>query len=685
MAFQNARETSALVQLRLLVRLWWLRQRRRARRATDAPQLARFPVFLLILLVAALSLTQTVWGYTSRDVERAPESFGLHLLGALAVGLGWGMFKAAAVAGNKSRGDDMLAVLPLKLGPRFALQVVDTLWVLPAVLAIPAGAISALGDFELASLGPLCLSIAAFLTMFVLGYAGMSWVRVWGPPTLTRWAYYAATALMFTGSAFVLLPIGVWLAEHPQPFAAQVTALVLGRPSQLLTASAGVATASFVALWLAERCGFDRLDMPPSKVRPSVGARARSIVWRQGGRELSILLGLGLLALAVWLCVHPERARSPEVLLLVSRFLFVFGATQLMVLASRSAAADQRARPLLCALPIGPAQWLTRRSSSLSDQQRPTMWLLSLLAALSLMHSFASTYRLIVSALALAVAVPGMIGAAYLAGGGPAPVSVRSVFAPQLILMPLFATVFEPSAVGATIALAACAAVSWEARRSASVMLRFWDDPADDIVRETAVWPALLALGAFFALQSFCAQSASTLELAPGYAFALTFLPAAALLALLIPRTSLQLSLWPRAHGVAYVLLGSAAGIGSGFLALELARQLPLSAPLPEAVYSGGEWIAIMVTTLLVAPTVEEAFFRGWLQRALALQLPAAQRSWAFVLAAGAFALAHFGGYGVPQFVLGLLVGALFRSSGALLPSILGHCAHNLVVVLAGA
>jgi membrane protease YdiL (CAAX protease family) len=83
-----------------------------------------------------------------------------------------------------------------------------------------------------------------------------------------------------------------------------------------------------------------------------------------------------------------------------------------------------------------------------------------------------------------------------------------------------------------------------------------------------------------------------------------------------------------------------------------------------------------------IAPLVEEYFFRGWLQQAIANDLPADKARWAFVIAALAFALAHFGSYGVPQFILGLVAGALFAASGGLWPGIVAHAIHNAVVVL---
>jgi membrane protease YdiL (CAAX protease family) len=695
MNLHNATVPSGFFQLRLLVRLWWLRQRRRAPRVSGAPQLSRFPTFMFIVLVAALNLAQVVWSYTDRDVKRTVASLAVHALGALAFGVGFGMFKAAAFAGRTLRGDDLLGTLPLKLGPRLAFQLADTLAVLPGVLAIVAGAMTARGGVGLASIGPLCLAIAVFLTSSVTGYAGMTWVRVLGQPVLTRWAHYAAIGWMFVGAAAVLLPVGVWLAAHPQQFTSRVAALCMGSTAHLamsFVGCAGLMTVALSAVWLAERIGLDRLDWVPPAAQPSARsldprALARSMLWRQGGRELRVLLGIGVVATAVWLVVDPEAWRSTGAVLLVSRLLFVFGTIQLMVLASRSAHADHLARPLLCALPLSPEQWLSERFSVLRHSLRPTWWLLVIVAAASLVHSSEVTYRIVVSALALVMALPGMVSVAYLASD-PAPDSSRSankVLAMQLLLMPLFATMLEPSAVAATLALAALAAVSWEARRSASVMLRFWDDPADDIERETAVWRALLALGAFFALQSYSSQTASLLGLAPGYAFAFTFLPAAALLGSLTASAPVRASLWPRARGAGISLLSTAAGVALGLLVLQLARFAPAVVTFSRPRYSGGEWVAVGLSALMVAPVVEEAFFRGWLQRALELQLTAAYASWAFAIAAGAFALAHVGGYGFPQLILGLFCGALFKRSRALLPSILGHAAYNLVIMIASA
>ena len=87
---------------------------------------------------------------------------------------------------------------------------------------------------------------------------------------------------------------------------------------------------------------------------------------------------------------------------------------------------------------------------------------------------------------------------------------------------------------------------------------------------------------------------------------------------------------------------------------------------------------------VVAAPLAEETFSRGWLQNAIADDLPPSRRRWAFAIAALAFALSHVGTYGVPRLVLGLVAGALFAAFGGLGPGMLAHAVHNGVVVLYG-
>jgi membrane protease YdiL (CAAX protease family) len=263
-------------------------------------------------------------------------------------------------------------------------------------------------------------------------------------------------------------------------------------------------------------------------------------------------------------------------------------------------------------------------------------------------------------------------------------VQASSGFSTQILMLPLFATVMAPNDWSATTAFIAVVAVSWESRRAARMSVRWLDDPADDVERETTVWRALLAATAFFAMQAVSYRMVSLFDFRAGYRFAFAFGTSAVLLALLTWRNSARferprflptkLWCWP---------VGALGGGASGMLALEMAKHLP--APVDaSAPFTTGELVVIFIMLTAVAPLVEEYFFRGWLQKAIEADLPAAHKRSAFAIGATAFALAHFGTYGVPQLVLGLPAGGLFAIGGGLWPGILAHAVHNGVVLLVG-
>jgi membrane protease YdiL (CAAX protease family) len=100
----------------------------------------------------------------------------------------------------------------------------------------------------------------------------------------------------------------------------------------------------------------------------------------------------------------------------------------------------------------------------------------------------------------------------------------------------------------------------------------------------------------------------------------------------------------------------------------------------------GGKLVVLAVTALLVAPVVEELFFRGLLLRSLQRRMSAPA---AVVISALAFGLAHVvfdwgSGVVLPALVaLGMLSGIFAVRSGNLSRSILLHMGFNLLAVLA--
>jgi membrane protease YdiL (CAAX protease family) len=88
---------------------------------------------------------------------------------------------------------------------------------------------------------------------------------------------------------------------------------------------------------------------------------------------------------------------------------------------------------------------------------------------------------------------------------------------------------------------------------------------------------------------------------------------------------------------------------------------------------------------IFAAPLAEETFFRGWLQVAIGIELPARWRAGAFAIAAFAFAAVHPAPAFPVVFVFGLGAGWLFRRSGALLPGMIAHATHNAMAIFMAA
>jgi membrane protease YdiL (CAAX protease family) len=96
----------------------------------------------------------------------------------------------------------------------------------------------------------------------------------------------------------------------------------------------------------------------------------------------------------------------------------------------------------------------------------------------------------------------------------------------------------------------------------------------------------------------------------------------------------------------------------------------------------------ILIATLVVAvPLFEEVVFRGLLQQGIKAQLAVAMpvrtaRVLAIVVASVIFTVLHSSPAYLPVFLLSLLLGAAFETSGRILVPVALHATHNLAVVL---
>ncbi|MFO0748456.1 MAG: CPBP family intramembrane glutamic endopeptidase [Myxococcota bacterium] len=364
---------------------------------------------------------------------------------------------------------------------------------------------------------------------------------------------------------------------------------------------------------------------------------------------------------------------------------------------------DAGVRAFLAPLPIAPFQTLDGKVQAIRRVLLPLLLTPIPAIVLAVWHadtlgsaSVEIVWRGLATALVVWLGADAAVSIAFLTGGvglpGMKSLGAPTSFAVQLLLLPLLAAAAAPDPVVALAAVAAVLAIALEARRAAHRAVRWLDDAADDIERETTVWRALLALAAFYAAQALGASFLGLGELSPPVRAALTYMAAGAVLIVLTlqgRRALGPLRWWPE-RGLT-VLLGPLAGAASAGLALAFAALLDAlgvgpgaGAGAPEAseVPGPAAAIALGLVMTVVAPIAEEVFFRGWLQSAIAEDLPPARKKWAFAVAAGAFALAHVGSWVVPQLVLGLAAGFLFARTRALAPSLLAHATHNLVVLL---
>jgi membrane protease YdiL (CAAX protease family) len=254
-----------------------------------------------------------------------------------------------------------------------------------------------------------------------------------------------------------------------------------------------------------------------------------------------------------------------------------------------------------------------------------------------------------------------------------------------LLLLPLFSAVLATEAWTAALSLVLLGLLGIAARRAGLRCVRWLDDAADDVERDTPVWRAFLTLGAFFGAQALVAQiTAFTLPsasagLIAGLAYVASSL--ALLLMTLSHRGALRLRWWPARPGwIAGGALAGAASGGIAWLYLQGIRALGWEPPVGSSL-GATEVAAIAVAAIAFAPVAEEAFFRGWLQPALSTELTSRRRL-APLGAALVFALVHPSLSFVPVLVLGVIAGELYLMAGALLPGIVAHAVHNVMALL---
>jgi len=674
------------------------RNKDHGRRASGA--LLRFTVLLLM----------THWGYrigVALAVLPARERAVTWLLvGLFGLAFTWGAMGRTAVmrAPQVPTAAPLLDTLPLAEASRVTIGLLERLplyaLTVAAVVAVTRPAV------DVVVLG-LLLPTAGLL----VGEASLRLLRTAVSPLRMVRISQGAIALQFP--AFSTVAGAGFLAGFPRvsrlvAFARPAArALLEGEGRWVAIASlVGLITLAGLAIRAAERIGYDRVDVvPPRKLPPARSedldlARVERVLARRepGGvwlpRFVFLYTAAACALLVAFARAHPRFPQETLLTLLRATGLVALLAGFLVsqTRASRMVLRDAGARPMLAPLPIAPADLLRGKTRALLFQ---AVFVAAPYAVLFVVPNAAFraelAWRLPVTLLAVALGASAMVAVAFLTQGvGMARgLGGNVTIETTLVAMPLMAVAGATHPWGAVLSLGALALLAFEARRSALHRVR-WADDGDDFERETPVWRALLVFAAFQATMSLAERVVSLMPVADGVRVAMAYAIAAAALTALTSYGRRDLSPLrllpdlPIPGRVVALAGGLVAGAASGVLAAGYLRiLLRLGADLPSLPPDGPSRVALIVTAVLMAPIAEETFFRGWLQEAIAGELPARWRRGAPLLAAFAFAVVHAPLSFVPVVVLGLVAGVVYARTRSLVPSIVAHATHNALATAA--
>jgi membrane protease YdiL (CAAX protease family) len=176
-------------------------------------------------------------------------------------------------------------------------------------------------------------------------------------------------------------------------------------------------------------------------------------------------------------------------------------------------------------------------------------------------------------------------------------------------------------------------------------------------------------------------------------AFTIVLIPSMVVMELLLLGATAWFGHWK--HKVPWTALGLRPGHASWWLPAVLAiASLAMvygyaallsvigleSASTPDEVFEkAGPFIVVLIGAVVLAPPIEEMFFRGFLFGGLR-----ARRGWvlAAVVSSLVFALAHLDIYGVPAYAaIGFLFAWAYHHTASLKPSMIAHALVNAVTV----
>jgi membrane protease YdiL (CAAX protease family) len=655
-----------------------------------------------------------VWGYTvgrllaALEPEERLRGGGCLIIGMVGLAVTW----TALTRGPSLRGDpspleaSFLEVLPLRQEVRVAVGMLERLF----IYAFSTSAF--VGVAPRAPLRAVAVAFALSTAAILSGEALMRLARVLvAAMTIARVrAYTIAVSQTFFMLCIVQAPVigrsqrfGHLLEGAPSYVA---RALLLGDGLRVvLGISALVALVALASIGVAERIGYDRIDLVPGASRGRsamdrlVLARIDDLLRRRepGGRWSTVFMMVNTTVIT-GLCVafawstkrHDPRVDMPDVLTKSACYVAAFSGFVIATSrASRMATRDVAARPLLAPLPVEPRDLLAGRAGRLRASA-----LLAAIPAVALLATPWSLERHLEIAwrvgsvlIAVALAATAATSIAFLTvGAGSKRIGGSFALESVLVLAPLVGVVTAQYAWAVIIPLVALGLVAREANKSGLACVRWLDDD-EEFERETPIWRALLVLAAFSSAQTLGARIVGVSDLDEGLKATFAYAASCVVLVGLTlhgRRDAPRLAIVPaRRFGAAWLALGVLGGLLTGLVGLVWGRVLERFGIASPVAGDATSKIAMALATVGLAPIAEELFFRGWLFPSIEHELAARGGRWlALLVGAFAFAAVHPPLAFVPVFALGLVASALFAKTRALGPSIAAHLCHNAVAVL---
>jgi membrane protease YdiL (CAAX protease family) len=663
------------------------------------------------VLRGAFLLLMINWGYRiGLSCVRVEPEHRANAVAWLLVGLGclsitWGaMGRGPGMRAPQSvLTSPLLDALPLREGSRVVIGLVERV----ILYALAIAAMFAIGPsmrIELLLLG-IALPTAGLLT----GDATLRLLRTVVSPI--RMGRFAVVVLVLQFPAFMIVGGAPVLAKLPRasilvrPLLPRASALLEdGSLLALLGACVLVGVAAALAIRMAERVGYDRVDIVPVRKLESARAADLDLVRIEGvlakrepgGRWLvrgaffyTASTSIGLLAIAHLSKAFP--ADSASALVRSLGYVAIFsGFAVVQARATRMVVRDASARAMLAPLPIAPKDLLRGKTRALMMQAlfvaSPYFLLLAMPGSLSLRMEVLWRGSAAVAALVFAAAATVAVAFLTQGLGGMKVLGGNLGLETTLVAMPLLAVAASPYVWSAVVSVASIAMLAYEARRSALRCLR-WIDDAEEHEAETVVWRALLVFASFQAAQTLArrllafAPIDENAQAATAYALA-----GLALLGLtMYGRRGLpRMPALPAARAPAWLLAALLAGALAGGLNIGYRYLLrALGVAFDSGTTDTDTRIVIAALTVVLAPIVEEIFFRGWLQSAIEGELAARRRWLAPVLAAFAFAAVRPPLSFAPTLMLGVVCGLLYARSRSVAPCVLAHATYFAVSLAA--